>query len=119
MDPAYANMMNSEVHIRAKDITDWASFHDVFAVALGFPGFYGRNLDAWIDCMSYLDEPESGMTQIQVEPGGQLSLIIDGASGLRDRCPEIFAALVECSTFVNERRVEQGLPAVLALRLDG
>jgi len=33
-------------------ITDWASFHDVFMHTLGFPDFYGRNMDAWIDCMT-------------------------------------------------------------------
>jgi RNAse (barnase) inhibitor barstar len=29
-----------------------ASFHEAFASALGFPSWYGRNMDAWIDCMS-------------------------------------------------------------------
>ena len=33
-------------------ITDWESFHHVFKQTLGFPGFYGRNMDAWIDCMT-------------------------------------------------------------------
>ena len=32
-------------------IKDFDSFHKVFKQALGFPGFYGSNMDAWIDCM--------------------------------------------------------------------
>ena len=43
-------------------ITDWESFHSLFAEVFGFPDFYGRNMNAWIDCMSYLDDSEGGMT---------------------------------------------------------
>jgi RNAse (barnase) inhibitor barstar len=28
-------------------IHDWDTFHTVFHEVLGFPGFYGRNMDAW------------------------------------------------------------------------
>jgi RNAse (barnase) inhibitor barstar len=42
-------------------ITDWPSFHDVFKQALGFPDFYGRNMNAWIDCLTYLND---GMTTV-------------------------------------------------------
>ena len=28
---------------------------------MGFPGFYDRNMNAWIDCMSYIDELGAGM----------------------------------------------------------
>ncbi|MCA9610738.1 MAG: barstar family protein [Myxococcales bacterium] len=34
------------VAIPTRRIVDWDTFHDVFAEAFGFPGFYGRNLDA-------------------------------------------------------------------------
>ena len=43
------------LEVDCRQITDWDSFHDVFARACGFPDFYGRNLNAWIDCMTYLD----------------------------------------------------------------
>ena len=32
--------------------TDWESFHTVSAEVFGFPEFYGRNMNAWIDCLS-------------------------------------------------------------------
>jgi hypothetical protein len=50
------------VRIDATSIRDWNSFHAVFKQAMGFPDFYGANMDAWIDCMSYLDDPAAGMT---------------------------------------------------------
>lgn len=44
------------VTVDAARIVDWSSFHDVFAEAFGFPGWYGRNLDAWIDLFTYMDD---------------------------------------------------------------
>ena len=95
------------VRIDADRIVDWASFHEVFAEAFGFPKFYGKNMDAWIDCLSYLDDPNAGMTSIHVESGRVLSLVVEHASEFKTRCPEQFAALVECAGFVNWRVMEQ------------
>lgn len=103
------------VKVDASRITDWVSFHDVFAEALGFPDFYGRNMDAWNDCMTDLDAPEAGMTRVHVRRGGVVTLLIEHVTDFAARCPEQYAALVECSSFVNWRRLEQGEPAVLAL----
>lgn len=72
-------------------------------------------MDAWIDCMTCLDEPYSGMTSVHVAPGDVVVLCISGVIDFRKRCSEIFDALVECSSFVNYRRIEKGAPAVLAL----
>jgi hypothetical protein len=52
--------MTKNVQIDGSKITDWDSFHDCFSGMLGFPGFYGRNMDAWNDCMTCLD-PQTGM----------------------------------------------------------
>jgi hypothetical protein len=103
------------VRIDGDRILDWPSFHAVFAEAFGFPSFYGRNMDAWVDCMTCLDEPESGMTTVQVRGGTVLSLIIENAPDLKKRCPNQFEALVECAAFVNWRRIENGDQPVLAL----
>jgi hypothetical protein len=103
------------VRVDARRITDWESFHDVFASSFGFPEFYGRNMSAWIDCMSYLDEPASGMTAVTVPTGGVLTLQLDGIDEFASSCPEQYSALVECAAFVNWRRSSQGAPAVLAL----
>jgi RNAse (barnase) inhibitor barstar len=65
------------VAIPVDRITDWPSFHDVFQGALGFPSFYGRNMDAWIDCMTSVDAAADGLTTVTVPPVGVLVLRID------------------------------------------
>jgi len=107
--------MTKNVQIDGSKITDWASFHQHFSETLGFPGFYGRNMDAWNDCMTYLDDAEAGMTSMHVAPGEVLVLSISEAAAFKKRCPEIYEALLECSAFVNWRRIEKGAPAVIAL----
>jgi len=72
-------------------------------------------MDAWIDCMTYLDDPEARMTSAHVTRGDVVVLCLSGARAFKKRRPEIYDALVECSAFVNYRRIEMGEPAVLAL----
>ena len=103
------------VRIDTTKIRDWASFHDVFSETFGFPDSYGRNLDAWIDCMTTLDDPAAGMSKIHAPGGGVLTLQLDGVDGFAQRCPELYRAVVDCCAFVNWRRIEAGEPAVLAL----
>ncbi len=96
-------------------ITDWETFHDVFAETCGFPAFYGRNMNAWIDCMTYLDDPGAGMTTVHASLGGVVVLQLGNVDEFALRCPELYEAIVECSSFVNWRRIEQGELPVLAL----
>jgi hypothetical protein len=107
--------MPRNIEIDGSKITDWKSFHDCFSATLGFPGFYGRNMDAWNDCMTSLDKPDDALSSVHVAPGDLLVLCIAEAPGLKKRCPEIFDALVECAAFVNYRRIERGDEAVVAL----
>jgi catechol 2,3-dioxygenase-like lactoylglutathione lyase family enzyme len=96
-------------------VSDWDTFHDLFAKKFGFPQFYGRNMNAWIDCMSCLDVPEDGLSTVHVQRGDVLTLEITGANELLARCPEIHQALIDCAAFVNWRRRERGDPSLLAL----
>jgi hypothetical protein len=107
--------MHTVVEIDTARITDWESFHDVFAETFGFPDFYGRNMNAWIDCMTSLDEPSDGMTAVHAPPGGVLVLALSDATDFAARCPDIYDAIVDGSAFVNHRRLEVGEPPVLAL----
>jgi len=91
------------------------NFHTVFAEVFGFPSFYGRNMHAWIDCMTSLDAPEDGMTSVHAPPGGVLVLQIDNFQVLKRSRPDIVTDIVECCAFVNWRRLEVGKSAVLAL----
>ena len=103
------------VEIDTARIVDRESFHDLFAEVMGFPDFYGRNMDAWIDCMDSLDAPEEGMTGVHAPHGGVLVLMLTDAGDLARRCPDLYADLVECAAFVNGRRLEQGEGPVLSL----
>ena len=108
-------MPHTTVTIDTARITDWESFHTVFAEAFGFPEFYGRNMDAWIDCLSSLDDPEDGMTAVHAPPGGVLLLSLLHMRDLAAHCPDIYAAILECAAFVNYRNVEIGDQPVLCL----
>lgn len=93
----------------------WSEFHREFAAKLGFPSFYGRNMDAWIDCMTYLDDPNAGMSKIVVEPGRVLTLQLENVGELSGGGREIFESLIRCTAFVNYRRIAKGDGPVLAL----
>ncbi len=108
-------MTSTIVRIDARRIKGWDSFHDVFAEAMGFPDFYGRNMNAWIDCMTSLDEPDDGMTSVHPPKGGMLTLHMDHIGDLANRCPDIYDAIIECAAFVNYRRIEVGEEPVLAI----
>lgn len=103
------------LRLDADRITDWNSFHEMFAELLGFPGFYGRNMAAWVDCLTSLDEPADGMTTVHVQPPEVLTLHIDHAAAWSRRDPEMFRAMVDGAAFVNWRRLEMGQPPVIGL----
>jgi RNAse (barnase) inhibitor barstar len=103
------------VSLDCENIHDWPSFHTEFARVFGFPDFYGRNMNAWIDCMSSLDAPDDGMSSVHCASGSVLTIELKNVKSFRERCPEQYDAIVECSAFVNWRRIEVGESAVLAL----
>jgi hypothetical protein len=100
------------VRLDGAQLRDRDSFHSVFAAAFGFPGFYGRNMDAWIDCMTSLDAPEDGMTSVHGSASDPVVLQLDNSGAIPK---PLFDALVECAAFVNWRRLEVGKPAILML----
>ena len=112
-------MQTTIIRIPAGEITDWDSFHSVFQAAVDFPEYYGRNMNAWIDCMTSIDDPSSGMTSVAVNAGELVTLRIDDASDFQRRCPEQYDALIECAAFVNYRRIAVGETPVLTLMLSG
>jgi RNAse (barnase) inhibitor barstar len=104
------------VKIDCQKIIDWDSFHKEFSEKFGFPDFYGNNMNAWIDCMTSLDAPEDGMTNIHAEKLNVITLQLENVNDLANQYPELYNAIVECSAFVNWRRMDNGnQPPVLAL----
>ena len=103
----------AEIKIDTTKITDWNSFHQVFKDALGFPDFYGRNMDAWVDCLSSLDE--DGLCDIKLSGEEMLHLHITNTSDFQKRVPDLLDALIECTAFVNFRYLQTNHPARIAL----
>src|SRR5690349_21417783 len=98
------------VCIDGEQLRDWESFHTVFATAFGFPAFFGRTMNAWIECMTSLDSPDHGMTLVHGSATDPVVLRLDHA----DVVPrELMDALADCSAFLNWRRLEGGEPAIL------
>jgi RNAse (barnase) inhibitor barstar len=105
------------VQIPTREIDDWDSFHTVFQRVLGFPDFYGRNMNAWIDCLTSADAPDDRMvaTDLVAREGDVLTLQLEELDEFVARCPEQYEAVVECSAFVNWRRLEVGKRPIVAL----
>lgn len=103
------------VTLPTEQIRDHETFHTVCQHVLGFPHFYGRNMDAWIDCLSYLDEEAAGMSHFALTAEEHLTIELPGASALQERAPAVFRDLIECTAFVNERYVKRGRRAPIAL----
>ena len=93
-----------KVKIDINRIKDWDSFHDLFAQLFEFPEYYGRNMDAWIDCMDEFTE--------------ELTLIdLGDCRTLKKTNSEIIDAINECSAFVNYRRIEANQNPVLIISM--
>jgi hypothetical protein len=117
MRPYTPIVITSRVSMDCRALRDWTSFHMEFSRVFGFPAFYGKNMDAWIDCMTSLDKPEDGMSTVHCASDSILTLELSNADDFAKRCPEQYEALVHCAEFVNTRRIEVGEAAVLALDL--
>lgn len=103
------------VNVPTQQIHDWQTFYYVFADVLGFPDFYGRNMDAWIDCITHADDERAKMIDIIVGACDVLTLQLDDARGFAERCPEQYRAIIECAAFVNWRRIDIGHRPIVAV----
>ena len=103
------------IELDGKKLVGSDGFHDTFANVMGFPDFYGRNMDAWIDCMTSVDEPNAGMTKIHVARDNVLTIKIRNYKYFKKAGPKQWLDLLECSAFVNYRCTEPGLNPLIAL----
>lgn len=102
--------------LNGMEIRNWQDFHRESQSAFGFPGFYGRNMDAWIDCLSTLRDGDR-MSQFTLGPDEALDVEVLYADILRRQAPEILDALIDCVAAVNERYTENGEKPALSLLL--
>lgn len=102
------------VRLNGENIQDWASFHKECSHACGFPAFYGNNLDAWVDCLSYLRDEDS-MTKFRLKPNEILTIEITHSLKISEQVPGMLDELEMCVAFMNERYEEYGEPPALAM----
>lgn len=77
----------ANVKLESKKILDWETFHSVCKEAFGFPDFYGANMDAWIDCLTSLDEGD-GMSRFHLAENEQLNIEVVNSADFCSRLPE-------------------------------
>src|SRR3569832_2556165 len=105
----------ASAHLDGRIIADWPSFHRESRQKFGFPDFYGNNMDAWIDCLSSLREPDSGMTSFALASDEILRITVDHSAALRKKSPQLLTALEECTVVVFLCFVVLGVFLVLLL----
>ncbi|HSI89353.1 MAG TPA: barstar family protein [Pyrinomonadaceae bacterium] len=103
------------VRIDANAIKDGASFHSVCKEAFGFPLVYGANMDAFVDCLTYIYEG-NGMSEIILADAEDLTIEVIGGNDLRLRLPEIAESLSCAVEDLNERFVDEGGEPRIILR---
>ena len=102
------------VGLRTDAIYDWTSFHAECQRAFGFPAFYARTMNAWIECMSSL-RSEDGLVAVRLPPGELLELELTDTDALRERVPDLIEGLVLATAAVNQRFIESGEAPAIAL----
>lgn len=107
----------AHVVFNTNSIIDWDAFHDHCAVVFGFPEFYGRNMNAWIDCLTYLSDDDR-MSRFNLGEGEQLFIHIVDFEDFSNRVPDISSAFMKCTAFVNCRNLADANQPKLVLVLE-
>lgn len=104
------------VSLNGEIITNWDAFHDESQRVFGFPEFYGRNMNAWVDCLSYLRD-DDGMSRFRLQSDEVLRIEVQQAERMRAQVPEILDDLAFCIEAINERYADYGEKPALELIL--
>ncbi len=106
----------ARVQLDGAMLSDWDAFHAVSKKAFGFPDFYGCNMDAWIDCLSYLRDDDA-MSSVRLQPQEVLTIELLHSDLLRKQAPQILDELEFCVAAINERYADYGEKPALELAL--
>ena len=78
----------ADVTLSTAEIRNWETFHDICARDFRFPDFYGRNMNAWIDCLTYVREGD-GMSRFFLQEDEYLYIYLPDFVTFSQREPEI------------------------------
>ena len=94
-----------EVVLDGKQLVTWDGFHTECADGLGFPEFYGRNRDAWIDCVSDIG---GGLMRAELQAEAEFLIVIESSAAWAAAAPEIVIEFVQLLEAVHMRLREAG-----------
>lgn len=97
-------MKLKKLSVDFSQVKNLGEMHEALAKVFDFPDFYGKNVNALIDCWSSLRYPEDGMTGITIAHDEAVLLEVKGMSHLDQLMMNHFTVAVEA---VNERAVEE------------
>jgi len=98
-------LLLEHIRINCDRILDFGSFHEEFKKVFGFPDFYGRNMNAWIDCMRDLNSPETLMTSVHGRTEAPMVIELENFESFRIRCPDVCTAFEECAAVINKESI--------------
>ena len=98
----------STLFIEGSAFADAERFHDEIAFKLGLPSWYGRNLDALLDCLSSIGDPRNSLCRHwEWREEKRLVLLIGGLS-IDSVDAAVAAGFVQTVADANERLDQDG-----------
>jgi RNAse (barnase) inhibitor barstar len=95
----------TRISVNGATIVNWPSFHDEFSRAFRFFEGYGRNRDAWIDCMTDLHGPKA-LSGLRLPTGESIEIVLNDSATVAKSHPEIFAELLRLVRYANNLYAE-------------
>ncbi|MGY4893327.1 MAG: barstar family protein [Candidatus Saccharimonadota bacterium] len=105
------------INLDLSKVKNWTSFHNLFKNELGFPKYYGANMNAWIDCMGDIHEG-TDMTNLNLPYDTALVLRFSNSRFFRLKHPRIYYTLKDCTAFVNKHHIEHDHPGAAPIYLE-
>nr|WP_294859435.1 barstar family protein [uncultured Fluviicola sp.] len=106
--------MEKRIYIDFREITEISDLHDKLNEELGFPDFYGRNVNALIDCLQSMRFPEEGMSKVVLEKEEVLVLDLKNFSNAKMIIVNSLLVAVEA---VNQREIDRNRKHSIILAL--
>lgn len=92
-----------------------ADFHEAFRAAMGFHDYYGRDWEAWIECLMEEGNDFGVVPKFTVPKGGTLTLRLQNVDKMNANRPHLLDRLNDDIAGVNHQRLEQGESPLIAL----
>lgn len=106
--------MEKKIYIDFKEITELSDLHEKLKEELGFPDFYGMNVNALIDCLQSMRFPEEGMSKVVLGEEEVLALELKNFSNAKMLLVNSLLVAVEA---VNQREIDRNRKHSIVLYL--